>query len=227
MIYPPAAFIIGGLGALVVIGMVRARFLFTSSRFCHWHFVISSTHQLDLEFCVRLMWTVAPFYSFFSRTCFPSFTQDTSFSTVVTALFLRPIYKVMGEGGAAVQESAGHKSMQKTKWMTLAGSTIAVLSSSALYVNAILWMFLGESDNIWYDSPYLNYGVFGMNLDSVLNDVGMLLACGVLKKIPSLDLTTRWSARSAHKIDIVPQPVFDSQAYEGHNSRGNVSSVEL
>jgi hypothetical protein len=112
-----------------------------------------------------------------------SFTQDTSFSTVVTALFLRPIYKVMGLAGATVQESAGYKSMQKTKWMTLTGSTLAVLSSSALYVNAILWMFLGERGNWFFTSPYLNYQVFGMNLDSVLNDIGMLLVCGVLKKI--------------------------------------------
>jgi hypothetical protein len=29
----------------------------------------------------------------------------------------------------------------------------------------------------------LNTNVFGINLDSALNDIGMLLACGVVKKI--------------------------------------------
>jgi hypothetical protein len=141
--------------------------------------------------------------------------QDTSFSTVVTALFLRPIYKVIGEGGAAVQESAGYKSMQKTKLMTLAGSTLAVLSSSALYVNMILAVVLGGTGKPFYTSPYLNYGVFGMNLDSVLNDIGMLLVCGVLKTVSLAALANRFlTARSIRKVDPAPVVGFvpNSQA---------------
>jgi hypothetical protein len=85
--------------------------------------------------------------------------------------------------GFAVHESAGYKNMQKTKWMTLTGSTLAVLSSSALYINIVVYMFLGERGNRFFTSPYLNYQIFGLNLDSILNDIGMLLVCGVLKKL--------------------------------------------
>ena len=88
----------------------------------------------------------------------------------------------MDAGGVAAQESAGYKSMQKTKWMTLMGSTLAVVSSSVLYVNIVFFLFLVERGNQFHVSPYLNYLVFGVNLDSVLNDIGMFLVCGVLKK---------------------------------------------
>jgi hypothetical protein len=97
--------------------------------------------------------------------------------------------------------------MQKTKWMTLTGSTLAVVSSSALYVNMILYMFLGERGNQFHVSPYLNYSVFGMNLDSVLNDVGILLACGVLKKAGCSCLVKCLSTVvPARKVGPVSQP---------------------
>ena len=131
------------------------------------------------------------------------------FSTVVTALFLRPIYKVMGQGGAAVRKSAGYKSMQKTKWMTLTGSTLAVVSSSALYVNVILWMFMaGVKGNQLRTSPYLHYAVFGINLDSVLNDIGMLLVCGVVKKF-SFSSKRRFSVTALHAVTPAPKPEYE------------------
>ena len=100
--------------------------------------------------------------------------------------------------------------MQKTKWMTLAGSALAVLSSSVLYVNVVLSMFLGERGNKWHTSPYLNYWVFGLNLDSVLNDVGMLLVCGVLKTVPCTALAKIFSAASpAQKVRPVPMVDFN------------------
>ena len=42
---------------------------------------------------------------------------------------------------------------------------------------------LGDYGKPFYANPYLHPLVFGINLDSVLNDIGMLLACGVVKKI--------------------------------------------
>jgi hypothetical protein len=125
----------------------------------------------------------------------------------VTALFLRPIYKVLGEGGAVVHESAGYKSLQKTKWLTLMGSTLAVLSSSALYINMGLFVILGDRGKPFYTNPYLSYAVFGMNLDSVMNDVGILVVCGVLKTVSCADLTKVFStAQSVYKVRPVPQP---------------------
>jgi hypothetical protein len=142
------------------------------------------------------------------------FVQDTAFSAVVTVLFLRPIYKILREGGVGVHRSAGYKSLMKTKWMTLSGATLAVLSSTALYINVVLGSMLGGT---WSSSPYLYYAVFGMNLDSVLNDLGMLLACGVLKTASCAALIKHFSTAPSHAVTpvaVLPQPAFDSQAYE-------------
>ena len=106
----------------------------------------------------------------------------------------------MDAGGVAAQESAGYKSMQKTKWMTLMGSTLAVVSSSVLYVNIVFFLFLGERGNQFHVSPYLNYLVFGVNLDSVLNDIGMFLVCGVLKKFSFTFLMRRENSTAKNNL---------------------------
>jgi hypothetical protein len=102
---------------------------------------------------------------------------------VVTLLFLQPIYNVLGSQPAAVvQHSASHRSLQTTKWMTLAGASLAVVSSTALYINIGLFIVLGDHGKPFYANPYLHVYVFGFNQDSAMNDVGMLLASGVIKK---------------------------------------------
>jgi hypothetical protein len=127
----------------------------------------------------------------------------------------------MREGGVAVQRSAGYKSMMKTKWLTLSGASLAVLSSTVLYINVMLWIMLGKKGNPFHANPYLNVFVFGMNLDSVLNDLGMLLVCGVLKTASCAALTKFFSTAAASTVTpVVPvaKPVFDSQAYEHDDS---------
>jgi hypothetical protein len=109
--------------------------------------------------------------------------QDTTFSTIVTVLFLQPILKILDEGGGISegQHSNAYKSLLKTKWLTLGGTGLAVVSSTAMYVCLILYILLGGCGKPFYASPYLNIYVLTFNVDSVLNDIGMLLACGVLK----------------------------------------------
>jgi hypothetical protein len=145
--------------------------------------------------------------------------QDTAFSFVVTALFLRPIFKILREGDVGVQRSTGYRSLMKTKWMTLSGAGLAVLSSTALYTNILLFLMLGRLGNQWYGSPYLNFTILGVNLDSVLNDLSLLLACGVLKTASCAALTKYFStAAASHVVAPVSQPVFDSQPYEKNDS---------
>ena len=122
----------------------------------------------------------------FTSVCL-AFVQDTTFSALqVTALFLRPIYKVLDldpvHGGTTVA-SAEQKNLVKLKWLTLAGTSPAVVSSTALHVNVILFMALSGRGKPFYSNPYLNVSVFGINMDSTLNNLGMLLVCGVTKKI--------------------------------------------
>jgi hypothetical protein len=115
---------------------------------------------------------------------------------VVTLIFLRPIYNVLGNHIAAGQRSAAYRSLQKTKYMTLAGASLAVVSSTALYINMGLFFVLGGNGKPFYANPYLHVTVFGTNLDSVLNDVGMLLACGVIK--------TFWASWTRQQTTVAP-----------------------
>jgi hypothetical protein len=69
----------------------------------------------------------------------------------------------------------------------LVGSTVAVLSSTALYINGIFCFTVGGQ---WWISPWTNVLVFGINADAILNDVSLLIACGVLKRV---SLTRRHS----------------------------------
>ena len=138
--------------------------------------------------------------------------QDTTFSVVVTALFLRPIYKVLrrGDVGAQDMRSTGYKSLMKTKWMTLSGASLAVLSSTALYINSLLYFTALYRDAIqWHASPYLNFFVLGLNLDSALNDLGLLLACGVLKKFSCVALTKHFSTAASHAAMVSVAPATD------------------
>ena len=139
--------------------------------------------------------------------------QDTAFTAIVTALFIRPIYKILRWGGLGntAHRSAGYKSLVKTKWMTLLGASLAVVSSTALYINAGMFFVLGGMGTPFLASPYLNILVFGLNLDSVLNDVGMLLVCGVLKKVDGTSLVRRISTTlsppsSARRHAVEPSP---------------------
>jgi hypothetical protein len=117
-------------------------------------------------------------------------------------------------------------SLEKTKWLTLAGSSLAVISSTALYINGGLYVVLGDYGKPFYANPYLNVLVFGINLDSVLNDIGMLLACGVIKKVTYESMTTRFrsfsvTSKRSYKVDPAVPPVIDSEAYNKPDSESS------
>ena len=145
--------------------------------------------------------------------------QDTTFSAVVTTLFLRPIFKILGETRNA--RSVGRISLEKTKWLTLAGSSVAVISSTAFYIHGGLFVVLGDVGKPFYTNPYLYIMVFGINLDSVLNDIGMLLACGVVKKITCESVQSIFSTAAACKVEPAAPPVFDSEAYNKPDSESS------
>jgi hypothetical protein len=107
---------------------------------------------------------------------------DTYFSVFVTKLFVRPIAKVLAEGSGVANESAGYKSMLESKWYTLIGSTLAVASSTVLYIVMVLQLAWGGHDGEMWSNKWLNVFVFGASANSILNTVGMVLVCGVLKR---------------------------------------------
>ena len=94
-------------------------------------------------------------------TVLTCFVTDCYFSVVVTGLFLKPVMSALigGWGIAYVQRSVGYKKMRQTVYMTLFGSSLAVLSSTYLYINLLLF-FDGKTSGM-RSNPWLNPLVTG------------------------------------------------------------------
>ena len=94
-------------------------------------------------------------------TVLTCFVTDSYFSVVVTALFLKPVMRTLKDnrGIASVQKSAGYRKMRQTVYMTLFGSSLAVLSSTYLYINLLLF-FDGKTSGM-RSNPWLNPLVTG------------------------------------------------------------------
>lgn len=129
--------------------------------------------------------------------------MDTTFSFVLTRLFLRPILKILGEGHRLRNtKSEAFKNIQKTKYLTLAGAALSVSSSTVLYINIVLFMIFPGT---FYRNPWLNIYVFGANADSITNDVGMILVCGILKKL-SFESPVSIISKRARTASFNPDP---------------------
>jgi hypothetical protein len=102
---------------------------------------------------------------------------DGLFSIVVAKAFLRPILQALHPAHGQPRSEAA-RLILRTKWTTFAGVTLAVLSSSLLYLNGVLWTAVPAT---FGPSAWLNPLVFMVNVDSVLNDVSMLLVSGLLQ----------------------------------------------
>ena len=148
---------------------------------------------------------------------------DSIVSVLVTIIFLRPIVKTMREASfSAAQESAGYRHMQRTKWMTLFGAVLTVSSSTLLYINGILQV-MSEEDSLFWTSPWLNFGVFGGNADSILNDIGMMFLSGMARtfvlKVPlsstNLSSKKRGVRVEPEVLNAAGEPIINSRAYEG------------
>ena len=144
--------------------------------------------------------------------------MDMIFTILLTMIFLRPILKTMSEADATVaQQSAGYRHMQQTKWMTLTGATLAVVSSSILYLNIIFLFASGDqfSGSIYWTNPWLNPFVFGIAADSVFNDIGMTCVSGMVREVAG----TRACAYTAGNNQVTPLnaaggEVINSRAYD-------------
>jgi hypothetical protein len=64
------------------------------------------------------------------------------------------------------------------------------------------------------DNPWLNPNVISVNLDSILNDVAMLMVCGVMKNaIPGFRSSAATAESKSRVAAVVPSCAIDSQAY--------------
>jgi hypothetical protein len=103
---------------------------------------------------------------------------DTYFSVKITSLFTLPISVVLGEGSGVVNQTQGFQHLLNSKWWTLVGSTLAVGSSTVLYVAVILQLVWGGPDKEMWKSWWMNVFVLWVNVNSILNTVGMLFVSG-------------------------------------------------
>jgi hypothetical protein len=98
-------------------------------------------------------------FKFLEYTVLTCFVMDTYFSVFVTSLFLRPISNILTEGHTASRHTKGFKLLQKTKYYTLFGSSLAVISSSMLYV--LLLLFFDGRNDVVLNKVWLNPLVIG------------------------------------------------------------------
>ena len=108
-----------------------------------------------------------------------------SYSPYLTKLsLLRPILNILKNDDYYVRQSLGtpendpFQRMQTTKWMTVGGVALAVCSSSLFYINCLGYF-------IWFDyfnaNKWLNPLIVFGNVDSILNDLGMLMVSVLIK----------------------------------------------
>jgi hypothetical protein len=108
--------------------------------------------------------------------------SDTLFSIIAVLIFLKPLTNVLKSGGQVDSEAS--RRLRRTHRSNVWGVTIAVFSSTLLYINMVLFLaFTFSGDYFFYSSRLLNPWCVGLNLDSILNNVGMVLLCGMLKDV--------------------------------------------
>ena len=128
----------------------------------------------------------------------------TFYAVVVTGIFLRPIMETMVMSQKRQVRSQAYSSIQLTKRMTLAGTTLLVVNTALLYVLVIMWCVV---QGPFVTNPWLNMWVL-FNVSSILNDFSMLLISGVLKQVSIsgwvAKFATQKSATKNAKVAIVP-----------------------
>ena len=101
-------------------------------------------------------------------------------------------------------------------------SVLTVLSSTAVYIVAILQM-MNETSSVYWTSPWLNMWVFPVNADSIFNDIGMTLLSGMARSfvLEAPHLSSRHSSMNRTRVKVEPEllnaageAVIDSRAYD-------------
>jgi hypothetical protein len=175
-----------------------------------------------------LAWDIwARMLSFYIILCFlPLTITDVLFSAVLVHTFVQPITASVRVAVAAQPEPhlrpKGLAKLKITYRNALLGSALCVVSSTFLYVNIILsfiFPIVFNTTSIW-----ININVVGINADSVLNDLGILISTGILatfvqsltKKIRRL---MRRLSKSSPATTVTVPFQFDSNAYERKDSK--------
>ncbi len=105
---------------------------------------------------------------------------DSVFSVLVTKAFLKPIQEVMVQNNDSRNQSAAYIGLRTTKWMTVSGTLLTIGASALFYIH------LSATNIAWNDtimaSEWLNPYMHASSLKSIFNDIGILVASGILKQ---------------------------------------------
>jgi hypothetical protein len=133
---------------------------------------------------------------------------DVTFSVLVTMLFLEPILDTMQMARTGTTKSrTSYKRLQTSKYMTLSGTVLALVSSILLYAN-VIWYFLAPErvGSKHATNPFVS----GFYFCSALNTLGVLLVCGWAKKYMDKSSPQIEAANDRRKTKFQ----FDSKAYD-------------
>ena len=141
---------------------------------------------------------------------------DTTFSILVCWVFLQPILQALkrGKDVAAVRESDGFKTMRAMEYSTMIGASMAVASSTMLYVMDILCFAM---EGIFWSNPWLNFGLLPACLGAILNNVGVVVLSGMLRDTAAA-LKTPGRFRSRKKTVKRKEPNKISYVGQSHAS---------
>jgi hypothetical protein len=146
---------------------------------------------------------------------------------LLLAYFCRPVREFLAKNKHVKRQDAARRELKRTMFSTLVGSSLTVVSSSFLYINILLWVLVkGPFGLVWFLNPL----VFGVNMDSVLNDIGMLVLSGTAKEMvkPSKKMrSTRgraeeaWSNRGTRgtRVSGRPNAITPSSIATGNSGR--------
>jgi hypothetical protein len=105
---------------------------------------------------------------------------DSVFSALVTKAFLKPIQEVMVQNNDSGNHSVAYLGLRTTKWMTVSGTLLTIGASALFYIHLSVAMF-AWNDTIMA-SEWLNPYMHASSLKSIFNDIGILVASGILKQ---------------------------------------------
>ncbi len=133
----------------------------------------------------------------------------------ITTVFVRCLKIVLKEGKGVADKEEGYKQLQLSCKHAVLGSTIAVSCSTYVIINAML---LFTNQEIFWRSSWSNVLVFGINMNSIFNNIGMFFVRGMTKH--SIHGTTSRPVLTS-RFQVVPITIdsfqFNSNAYNELN----------
>jgi hypothetical protein len=162
--------------------------------------------------------------------------SDFIFSVLVTRAFVHALgetQSVLSIAGRSTtndttrtRSSVLHQKVKLSRWFALLGCGVAVTSSSLFYINMLWYLPRPELRTHESTESFLNPFAFGSNVDSVLNDVGVMMCSGMFLNIGK-SLGGWWDRGGKYAVAVSPAAISVTPASSAHAVQGSSSSHQL